>query len=80
MTTNDAVAFRTINLLKEKKMTQYKLEKNSGIDHGAMDRILSGKNKTITLTTIYKLARGFNITFEEFMNDDIFHSTEMEID
>lgn len=61
-------------------MTQYRLEQESGIIHGAMDRILTGQNKTVTLTTIYKLARGFNMTIYEFLDDDNFRSTELEID
>ena len=80
MTVNDAVAKRIINLLKEKAMTQYRLEQNSGVYHGAMDRILSGRNQTVTLTTIYKLARGFDMTLLEFLDDDLFRSEELEID
>ena len=80
MTINDAVAKRIIKLLKEKQISQYRLERNSGIAHGAMDRILAGQNKTVTATTLYKLARGFNMTFFEFIDDDIFRSEEIEID
>lgn len=80
MTLNDAVANRISSLLKLKQMTQYRLEQESGIIHGAMDRILTGQNKTVTLTTIYKLARGFNMTIYEFLDDDNFRSTELEID
>lgn len=80
MTINDAVSYRIIKLLKEKKMTQYRLERDSDIVHGAMDRILSGQNKTVTLTTVYKLARGFKMTVFEFMDDDVFRSEDLEID
>ena len=80
MTLNDAVAMRTLQLLHKKEMTQYRLEQNSGILHGTMDRILQSKNKTVTLTTIYRLARGFNITVEEFMNDDLFRRDDLELD
>ena len=80
MTINDAVANRTIRLLKEKGITQYRLEQNSGIKHGAMDRILGGQNKTVTMTTVYKLARGFDMSFFEFINDEVFYSEELEID
>lgn len=80
MTINEAVANRTIRLLKEKGITQYRLEQISGIKHGAMDRILDGRNKTVTLTTIYKLARGFDMTFLQFLDDEAFHSEEIEID
>ena len=34
MTVNDAVAKRIIELLSERKMTQYRLEQLSGIQHG----------------------------------------------
>ena len=80
MTINDVVANRTIRLLKEKGMTQYRLEQKSGIKHGAMDRILDGRNKTVTMTTVYKLARGFDMSFWEFVKDEIFYSEEIEID
>lgn len=80
MTINDAVSNRTIKLLKEKHITQYRLEQKSGIFHGALDRILSGQNKTVTLTTLYKLARGFDMTVFEFMDDEVFRSENLEID
>ncbi len=80
MTINDAVAKRIYKLLKEKNMTNYKLERKSGILHGALDRIMNGQNKTVTFTTIYKLARGFDMTIYEFLDDDVFRSELLEID
>ncbi len=78
--TNDAIAYRIKKLLKEKKITQYRLEQKSGVYHGVMDRILLGYNKTVTLATVYKLARGFDITIYEFLDDDIFRSEDLEIE
>ena len=80
MTINDAVAKRVFKLLRERKMTQYRLERKSGLIHGALDRILNGQNKTVTLTTVYKLARGFDMTIFEFLDDDVFRSELLEID
>lgn len=80
MTVNDAVAKRIIKLLAEKKITQYRLEQESGILHGTMSCILSGKNKTVTLSTVMMLARGFGISLIEFLDDDIFRSENLEID
>ena len=80
MTINNAVAFRISKLLKEQQITQYRLEQNSGITHGAMDRILTCQNKTVTLTTIYKLAKGFKLTLYEFLNDDLFKASNIELD
>ncbi len=72
MTVNDAVAKRIINLLSEKKITQYRLEQLSGIQHGHMQWIMSGKSKTVTLSTVMRLANGFGMTVIEFLDDDIF--------
>ncbi|MBE6656532.1 MAG: helix-turn-helix transcriptional regulator [Ruminococcaceae bacterium] len=80
MTVNDAVAKRISDLLKEKKMSQYRLEQNSGIQHGSMQCIMNGRNKTVTLSTIMLLARGFEMTLVEFLNDDLFSSDELEIE
>ena len=78
MTVNDAVAKRISALLAEKKMTQYRLEQNSGILHGSMACIMNGRNKTVTLSTVIMLARGFGMTLLEFLNDDVFMSEELE--
>ena len=80
MTINDAVAMRTLKLMRQMNITQYRIEQDSGILHGAMDRILQSKNKTVTFTTIYRLARGFNMTIYEYLDDDLFRRDDIELD
>jgi len=78
VTVNDAVAKRISKLLKEKAMTQYRLEQNSGIQHGSMQCIMNGRNKTVTLSTVIMLAKGFDMTLTQFLDDEIFSSEELE--
>lgn len=80
MTVNDAVAKRIANLLKEKNMSQYRLEQNSGILHGSMQCIMNGRNKTVTLSTIILLAKGFEISVSEFLNDDLFNPENFDME
>lgn len=80
MTVNEAVAKRILTLLNEKKMTQYRLEQESGIQHGSMQCIMNGRNKTVTLSTVMMLARGFHISLLEFLNDPIFSNEDLDID
>ena len=80
MTVNDAVAKRVSDLLKEKKMSQYRSEQLSGIQHGSMQCIMNGRNKTVTLSTILMLAKGFGISHIDFLNDDVFYSSDLEIE
>ena len=80
MTVNDAVAKRISDLLNEKNMSQYRLEQESGIQHGSMQCIMNGRNKTVTLSTLIMISRGFGISIVEFLNDDIFNSEELEVE
>ena len=80
MTVNDAVAKRIAQLLAEKKMTQYRLEQRSGIQHGHMQWILSGKSKTVTLSTVMMIANGFEMTVIEFLNDDMFLFENLDVE
>lgn len=80
MTVNDAVAKRVEDLLKEKNITQYRLEQNSGIQHGHMQWIMSGKSKTVTLSTVIMLANGFGMTVIEFLSDDMFKYENLEVE
>ena len=79
MTVNDAVAKRVAQLLAEKKMTQYRLEQQSGIQHGHMQWIMSGKSRTVTLSTVMMLANGFGMTVIEFLNNDMFLFENLEV-
>ena len=78
MTLCEATAIRIEKLLKERNMKLYHLEKSSGILHGTMACIMRRKNKDITLGKIMMIAKGFNMTFIEFLDDPIFHSEELE--
>ena len=80
MTVNDAVAKRISKLLHEKEMSQYRLEQESGIQHGSMQCIMNGRNKTVTLSTVIMLAKGFHMSLTEFLDDDIFCSENLDIE
>lgn len=79
MNLNRAVAIRIAQLLKDKGITQYKLEKDSGLLHGTVSNIMGEKNKTVTLTTIFKLAKGFKMHYIDFLNDPLFEDIFKEL-
>lgn len=80
MTVNDAVAKRISVLLKKNNLSLYRLEQESGIQHGSMQCIMNGRNKTVTLTTVMMLAKGFHMSLLEFLDDEVFLSTDLEIE
>lgn len=80
MTVNDAVANRISKLLHEKGISQYRLEQTSGIQHGSMQCIMNGRNKTVTLSTVILLAKGFDMSLTDFLDDEVFRSEDLEIE
>ncbi len=75
-----AVGLRISNLLLEKKMTLYRLEQKSSILHGTMMCIMNERNKNVTLKTIMQLARGFDMTLLEFLDDKLFTEENIDLD
>ncbi len=80
-----AVGLRISNLLLEKKMTLYRLEQKSSILHGTMMYIMNERNKNVTLKTIMQktimqLARGFDMTLLEFLDDKLFTEENIDLD
>lgn len=80
MTVNDAVRKRISGLLLEKGMTQYRLEQETGIQHGSMQCIMNGRNKTVTLSTVIVIAQGFGMSVTEFLDDEIFNPKNLDIE
>lgn len=80
MTVCQAVAKRVNRLLTERKMSQYRLEQNSGIQHGTMNSIMSARNKGVELNTVIMIAKGFNMTVIEFLDDPVFASDDLEVE
>lgn len=79
MTTQKAVAMRLSKLLITNQMTQYTLSIQSGISKQGIANIMNEKYTTIKLDTIVKLADGFNMTLQEFFDDEIFKRANLDI-
>jgi hypothetical protein len=41
---------------------------------------MNGRNKTVTLSTVLLLAKGFDMSLTEFLDDEIFSLEDLEIE
>ena len=80
MTLSEAVAIRVRAILKERNMTQYRLEQNSGVNHSTMKAFLNNKYKSCNLTPVVLIIRSFGMTVGEFFSDPIFESEDLELE
>ena len=79
MTIGEAVKKRIINLWKDNNITINKLAIISGVTQSTLNNIISGRNKSTTISTIKKICDGLNITILDFFNDPLFFNLEQEI-
>lgn len=69
-----AVSLRLYELLSEKKMTIYKLYKNSSLDRDNVYNLVRGKNADVKLSTLEAICETIGISLEEFFRSKYFRS------
>jgi len=79
MTIGTAVRDRILELCLERGITVNKLASISGVTQSTVNNIVSGRNKSTTISTIKKLCDGLEISIVDFFNSDLFHALEQEV-
>lgn len=80
LTLNQAFAIRTRELLKEKKMTQYKLEQSTGLYHSTVNCLLNGRYKASNFKTMAIIIRALGVSINEFFDSPVFNFDELDVD
>ena len=80
MKISTAVAKRVSELLQEKGLSQYRLERIIAMPHNTLKTLMSERNESVNLKTILQIIRGLGITTAEFFNSPLFENEELEID
>lgn len=80
MNLNRAFALRLSQLLMEKKMSKYKLEKETGLTHSALRYIFNEVNADVKFSTIVKVCDALDMKIVDFFNDELFDLSNLDID
>lgn len=80
MKLNKAFALRVRELLKEKKMTQYKLAQETGLYHSTLTDILNCKYQTPNFKNMALIIRALGMSMAEFFDSDLFLFDTLEIE
>ena len=79
MTIGDAVRERILELCRINNISINKLCDMSGVTQSTVNNIISGRNRSATVSTVKKLCDGLGISIEDFFNSDLFRELEQEI-
>lgn len=79
MDIGEAVRLRILELCREHHITVNKLSTLSGITQSTLNNIVSGRNKSATVSTIKKICDGLDVSILDFFSSDLFAHLEQEI-
>ena len=75
----EAVKERILELCQQRNLSINKLSSISSVTQSTVNNIISGRNRSTTISTIKKLCDGLDITIEEFFHSELFHNLEQEL-
>ncbi len=79
MAIGEAVRLRILELCESRNITVNKLATICGITQSTLNNIVSGRNRSATISTIKKICDGLEISIQEFFDADLFSCLEQEI-
>ena len=79
MNIGESVKERILALCNERDISINKLSSMSGVTQSTVNNIVSGRNRSATVSKIKKLCNGLGITIEDFFNSELFRDLEQEI-
>ena len=80
MKLNKAFTLRVREILKDKKMTQYKLAQETGLYHSTLTDILNCKYQTPNFKNMALIIRELGMTMTEFFDSELFDFDKLEIE
>ena len=75
----EAVRVRIVELCQERNISVNRISNISGVTQSTVNNIVSGRNRSATISTIKKLCDGFGITIQEFFDAEQFRDLEQEV-
>jgi len=79
MNIGEAATRRILDLCAERKITVNKLSTICGLTQSTLNNIVSGRNRSMTISTVKKICDGLDMSVVEFFDTETFRELEQEI-
>lgn len=80
MTISKAIAKRIDEYLFARGITLYQLAKDAGLPIATLQNLYRGSTKTTTVSVLYKICLGLNVSLSEFLNCEYLSPDIIELD
>ena len=79
MRVSEAVRLRMLELCQERDLSVNRVSGMCGLTQSTLNNIVSGRNKSATVSTVKKICDGLDITIVQFFDCPLFQNLEQEI-
>ena len=79
MRSKEALQLRIFELCDQRAISINGLCSRSGITQSTLNNVVSGRNKSMTVSTVQKICDGLNMDLPRFFDSDLFRDLEQEI-
>ena len=79
MRSKEALQLRIFELCDQRAMSINALCSCSGITQSTLNNVVSGRNKSMTVSTVQKICDGLNMDLPRCFDSDLFRNLEQEI-
>lgn len=79
-TVSNAVVSRIKEILLEKNMSIWRLEKITAMSHNTMQTLMRADNNSVNLKTVLLICRGLGVTANYFFDSPIFEDYDLDVD
>ena len=80
MRAGEAVRKRIRLICQEQSLTVNGLSSKCGVTQSTLSNIVTGRNRSATVSTLQKICDGLGMSLEEFFCHDLFRNVEQEIE
>lgn len=78
MKLNEAVSKRLLELLDERKMTQYQLYMKSGVPKSTIGNVINCSYDSVKLRIVHEMCQGMGIGIDTFFASPLFQEDNLE--
>lgn len=79
MRSKDAIRRRILELCEQEELTVNGLSCRCRLTQSTLNNIMSGRNNSVTVSTVQRICEGVGIELPEFFNSPLFRDLEQEI-
>lgn len=78
MQLNEAVSKRLLELLAERRMSQYELYTRSGVPKSTIFNIVNCSYPSVKLRIVHELCQGLQISIDDFFHSPLFQDSNLD--